>query len=212
MTKSVITMQVTRLLQLADTLPRRGKDNKIRWNEISRQLNRNIMTCRNLYIAHRNKVMRHGDFTAEEDALILRRVSEWGDRGRGLWTSLEGEMNRPQDVIAGHYKIIRQLPTAPTTSCDSTATTVKLTPAKRKVPRTVGIGSISDDSSSCDELYGGRGDNIDDSDTDDECDGPSSSSASSAAALSWQLDTRRTKSVFIHWTHDMVSYTHPYMF
>ena len=43
--------------------------------------------------------MKKGPFTEEEDAIIKQRVAEWGDRGYGLWVSLEKELGRSGTTI-----------------------------------------------------------------------------------------------------------------
>ena len=38
-------------------------------------------------------------FTQEEDEIIKKRVLEWGDKGSGLWVSIQKELNRPTSNI-----------------------------------------------------------------------------------------------------------------
>ena len=38
-------------------------------------------------------------FTQEEDEIIKKRVLEWGDKGSGLWVSIQKELNRPASYI-----------------------------------------------------------------------------------------------------------------
>ena len=38
-------------------------------------------------------------FTQEEDEIIKKRVLEWGDKGSGLWVSIQKELNRPASNI-----------------------------------------------------------------------------------------------------------------
>ena len=48
--------------------------------------------------------MRKGPFTAEEDAIVLRRVAEWADKGQGIWKSLEIELGRPSNNVGNRYR------------------------------------------------------------------------------------------------------------
>jgi hypothetical protein len=38
-------------------------------------------------------------FTQEEDEIIKKRVLDWGNRGSGLWVSIQKELNRPASNI-----------------------------------------------------------------------------------------------------------------
>lgn len=73
------------------------------WTKVSAQLNRNYLDCKTKYktITKRESGahMKKGRFKPEEDAVILRRVQEWGNRGKGLWSMLEKELGRPCDSI-----------------------------------------------------------------------------------------------------------------
>ncbi len=48
--------------------------------------------------------MKRGPFTLAEDAYIERRVREWGNKGMGLWSVLEKEMNRVDGAILARWK------------------------------------------------------------------------------------------------------------
>jgi len=50
--------------------------------------------------------MKQGRFIEEEDEIIRKRITEWGDRGRGLWVSLEKEIGRPAKSISQRYRNI----------------------------------------------------------------------------------------------------------
>eukprot|EP00601_Ochromonadales_sp_CCMP2298_P018993 CAMPEP_0173318132 /NCGR_PEP_ID=MMETSP1143-20121109/27489_1 /TAXON_ID=483371 /ORGANISM="non described non described, Strain CCMP2298" /LENGTH=56 /DNA_ID=CAMNT_0014261347 /DNA_START=31 /DNA_END=198 /DNA_ORIENTATION=- len=39
----------------------------------------------------------------EEDEMIFQRVLEWGDRGQGLWVTLEKELGRRADTIRQRF-------------------------------------------------------------------------------------------------------------
>lgn len=48
--------------------------------------------------------MKKGPFTPEEDAVLLQRVAEWGDKGQGIWKALEQELGRPSNNIGNRYR------------------------------------------------------------------------------------------------------------
>lgn len=68
---------------------------QIRWTAVAKELNRSTVDCR----AQWQKKLKKGNFTGEEDALIKQRVAEWGDKGKGLWSSLQMEFDRPAAAI-----------------------------------------------------------------------------------------------------------------
>ena len=43
---------------------------------------------------HSSQEDEESPFTAKEDAIIQQRVTEWGDKGEGLWVGLEKELGR----------------------------------------------------------------------------------------------------------------------
>ncbi len=69
------------------------------WTAIGKQLNRIPSYCKAKWISLQASRTKKGPFTAEEDALITQKVVEWGDKGNGLWSSLEREMGRPDKNI-----------------------------------------------------------------------------------------------------------------
>lgn len=73
------------------------------WVAIGKQLHRNPKVCNKKWKTLINSRMKKGYFTAEEDALIRERVAAWGDKGEGLWVSLEKEMDRPRSIIGGRW-------------------------------------------------------------------------------------------------------------
>lgn len=76
---------------------------RIDWSAISQELGRVPSDC---YVKWRSVLqskMKKGPFSAEEDALIRQRVAEWGDKGKGLWISLQEEMGRPGDKIGQRW-------------------------------------------------------------------------------------------------------------
>ena len=78
----------------------------IDWTAIGAALGRLPMTCNGKRYTLRQRNMKGGPFTPAEDALIRQRVAEWGDKGMGLWVSLEKEMNRSDGAIATRWKTL----------------------------------------------------------------------------------------------------------
>src|SRR4051812_22626907 len=73
-------------------------------------MNRSSVDCQTKYAGVRDRAMKHGHFTLEEDQLIVRRVAEWGTRGKGLWPALEIEMDRPRSSLKTRYSKLRGEP------------------------------------------------------------------------------------------------------
>lgn len=76
------------------------------WTAIGKELDRMPKECADKWhpIAF---AKRTNTFTAQDDALILRREKEWGNRGVGLWASLEKEMKRPERNIRKRWKELK---------------------------------------------------------------------------------------------------------
>jgi len=68
------------------------------WTAVVKELNRMPKECCDKWqpIAFAKKT---NTFTARDDALILRREKEWGNKGVGLWASLEKKLKRPERNI-----------------------------------------------------------------------------------------------------------------
>ncbi len=79
---------------------------RIDWKAIGQALGRVPLDCQDKWKGILTSKMKKGPFTAEEDALIRQRVMEWGDKGPGLWVSLQEEMGRPADIIGRRWKTI----------------------------------------------------------------------------------------------------------
>lgn len=47
-----------------------------------------------------------GDFTALEDAILLRRVKEWGESRHGEWRQLSKELKRDYRQLNGRWRIL----------------------------------------------------------------------------------------------------------
>lgn len=81
---------------------------RVDWTAIGKELNRVPRECCDKWqpIA---LAKRTNTFTPQDDALILRREKEWGDRGAGLWAALEKEMKRPERNIRRRWKEIYEV-------------------------------------------------------------------------------------------------------
>ena len=73
------------------------------WDEVSKLMNRSPLNCQAKWNIMQYKKMKKGPFTAEEDAIIKQRVAEWGDKGNGLWVSLEKELGRSAKDINNRW-------------------------------------------------------------------------------------------------------------
>ena len=75
----------------------------IDWTAVGKEMNRVPRDCcakwKPITIARKKNT-----FTAQDDALILRREKEWGNKGVGLWASLEKELKRPEWNIRRRWK------------------------------------------------------------------------------------------------------------
>ena len=73
------------------------------WVAIGKLLNRNNDQCRTKWRLLQSSRMKQGRFSPDEDALITRRVAEWGDKGKGLWVSLQEELGRSRIVLRNRW-------------------------------------------------------------------------------------------------------------
>ena len=76
---------------------------RIDWKAIGQVLGRVPQDCVHKWNSIQQSKMKKGPFTAEEDALIRQRVAEWGDKGNGLWISLQEEMGRSDKNIINRW-------------------------------------------------------------------------------------------------------------
>ena len=81
---------------------------RIDWKAISRELGRVPNDCKSKWRHVLQSKMKKGPFSAEEDALIIQRVAEWGDNRKGMFVSLEKEIGRPGDKIAQRWRLTLQ--------------------------------------------------------------------------------------------------------
>lgn len=77
---------------------------RIDWVSIADQLNRVPQDCKNKSRYLKDRELKKGDFTVEEDALIRQRAAEWGNKGNGLWVSLQKELGRAGRFISMRWK------------------------------------------------------------------------------------------------------------
>lgn len=86
--------------------PSSGKKPLINWVKISIMLNRHYRDCQHKWINLVKADLKTGVFSREEEELVLQRVHEWGDqgRGKGVWIALEKELGRRNRSILDKYK------------------------------------------------------------------------------------------------------------
>lgn len=78
----------------------------INWVKIAIMLNRHYRDCQHKWINMVKAELKTGVFTREEEEIVLQRVHEWGDqgRGKGVWIALEKELGRRNRSILDKYK------------------------------------------------------------------------------------------------------------
>ena len=81
-------------------------ESRIDWTAIGAAMGRLPKTCHGKWNTLRQRTMKGGHFTPAEDALICQRVAEWGNKGMGLWASLEKEMKRGDGALAKRWKTL----------------------------------------------------------------------------------------------------------
>ena len=79
---------------------------RIDWANISTELDRARWDCRTQWIALQDFTTKKGKFSPEEDAVIKMRVKEWGSKGRGLYTTIARELNRPKTAIFRRWQTV----------------------------------------------------------------------------------------------------------
>ncbi len=77
---------------------------------MSRALGRDPLDCQVKWNAVYKASLKTGPFSAAEDEAIVRRTKEWGDKGPGLWTSLEKELGRAAgEILARSKHVLKKL-------------------------------------------------------------------------------------------------------
>lgn len=104
--------EVDQLRLLVEKYSKPGKtENKviILWEEIAAVLGRSGVNCHSKWnlikTTQHNTSLKKGPFTEEEDAVIVKSIEDWGDKGAGLWSNLERELNRPAGTIRNRWYI-----------------------------------------------------------------------------------------------------------
>ena len=105
-------MQVSQLSELVRPYliepTRMNNQEHVDWTAIGNKLGRVPHNCSSKWDSLVARMMLHGPFSAEEDALIHYRVNEWGDRGNGLWVSLQNEMGRSSTSLNSRWRTLRK--------------------------------------------------------------------------------------------------------
>ena len=83
---------------------RSSKKVTVNWQKVSQRMNRTPKDCQHKWNSMQASKLKKGPFTAEEDAVITQRVAEWGNKGIGLWVSLEKELGRSATIIGGRWR------------------------------------------------------------------------------------------------------------
>lgn len=84
-----------------------GRGGKLHWPFIAAQMGRSQPDVVRQHALQYNASLRHGTFTPEEDAHILKRYREWHSTypGQpGLWVALEKEMSRKDKRISERWR------------------------------------------------------------------------------------------------------------
>lgn len=104
-------IQMSNLNRLVDEQQRlieeSGRPGKMNWQALAALLGRNPADVQRQHELLYNASLRHGTFTPEEDAHILKRYSEWHalhPGQSGLWVALEKEMCRKDKRISERWR------------------------------------------------------------------------------------------------------------
>ena len=89
-------MQLDTLQRMVAASISESENERPDWIRIGYALNVVPNICLSKHALLLSATLKHGPYTAEEDALIRQRVDEWGDPKvkRGLWPRLQKEMRR----------------------------------------------------------------------------------------------------------------------
>ena len=101
-----LIIQVKQLAQLVASFT--AGMQRINWSTIGSFMGRAPRVCRDKWDSLVQSAIPIGPYTPEEDALILRRVSEWGNNGNGLWVSLQNEMGRSSSSLNGRWRTLKK--------------------------------------------------------------------------------------------------------
>jgi hypothetical protein len=85
-----------------------GAGEKIDWVLIGGELQRNSKMCKRIWQNYqrslKNKSLKKGPFSPQEDAIIIVRVSAWDKKKTGLWIGLERELGRSGANICSRWR------------------------------------------------------------------------------------------------------------
>jgi len=87
--------------QVGEDLRHNSGQKRINWVRIGQALGRNKVKCKTKWETEQCEPQGH--FNATEDALILQRAAEWGDKGVGLWLSVGRELKRARTSVRARY-------------------------------------------------------------------------------------------------------------
>lgn len=73
------------------------------WTTIGRELNKKPRDCEKKWNLMAAAKMKKGVFSPDEDALIIHTVREWGNKGLGLWVSLQKDLGRSAKHINSRW-------------------------------------------------------------------------------------------------------------
>jgi hypothetical protein len=99
-----------RLLHILVEQNTREVQGKVRvcWDIVSKMMNRRYYDCQNKWNTIKKASLKVGRFTAEEDELIRKTVTDWDNNGvrQGLWIHLQNELGRRNDVIRKRWQAV----------------------------------------------------------------------------------------------------------
>lgn len=78
---------------------------KMNWLAVGKELRRLPRTCTIKWESLEGE--KKGRFSPEEDAQILQRVEEWGEKGKGLWVALSDELSRTASSVRARWMTLQ---------------------------------------------------------------------------------------------------------
>jgi len=78
---------------------------RLDWLAIGREMNRLPRSCCTKWDSIQHEIKGH--YTSAEDSLILQRVQDWGDRGKGLWVRIAKELGRPASSVRARWLVLQ---------------------------------------------------------------------------------------------------------
>jgi hypothetical protein len=102
-----VNMLITLVTQQQQADYDRGGSGKVNWHNIALLLGRRQADVVAKYNTLHAANLRHGNFTPQEDAIIIQRFIEWQREHplkTGLWVLLEKELNRKDKRISERWR------------------------------------------------------------------------------------------------------------